>query len=419
MKRFQYLLFASSIILLVACNNPEKKTEYGKATEELIAMVESNPELKLMLNASIEKASQINSDKNTNPAQSLEEYYEFISWAEKSMPWQFLDGESPSLTTDILQSLVYFYFLNDQPLEELEGNGNYNNSVQYVEPYSSWLVTFNKAWGKYLDTKDSWNDEYYQKALKDESFGLTKGWYEDPANWKTFNEFFARQLKSPDQRPIDSKDDNSIVVSAADAVPQGVWSIDSNSYILAKEDVRVKLEKLNSIEMLIGEESEYEIEFAKGTFIHSFLSVNDYHHYHFPLSGTVREVRIIPGNNAIGSTITWDSVSKMYGGDVSGIGWQTVETRGCIILETEDFGLVALMPIGMAQVNSVNFEENLEPGTKVTKGDIMGHFLFGGSDFIMIFQEKARFVLDAPKTEDGESYEHRLMGERLGYFARN
>ena len=72
----------------------------------------------------------------------------------------------------------------------------------------------------------------------------------------------------------------------------------------------------------------------------------------------------------------------------------------------------------MAVVGSVNFEENVTPGTEVKKGDMLGHFAFGGSDFIMIFQDGVRFTLDAPMQEDGQSYKHILMGERLGLLSK-
>jgi hypothetical protein len=45
---------------------------------------------------------------------------------------------------------------------------------------------------------------------------------------------------------------------------------------------------------------------------------------------------------------------------------------------------------------------------------MLGHFAFGGSDFIMIFQDKVNFMLDAPMQEGRDSYKHLLMGERLG-----
>jgi phosphatidylserine decarboxylase len=93
-----------------------------------------------------------------------------------------------------------------------------------------------------------------------------------------------------------------------------------------------------------------------------------------------------------------------------------METRGCVILETDKYGLVALLPIGMAVVGSVNFEDAIQVGTKVNKGDKLGYFLFGGSDFIMLFQSNVNFALDSPKSADQNSYKHILMGERLGHL---
>lgn len=415
-RLFGYLcLFIATV--QSSCDS-EKKVEFGEKTRELIEIVDNNPDIKSMLIASLEKAKEINPDTITNPAQNLEEYYEFISWAEKSMPWNLLkEKEDTKLTHDILQSLCYFYFLNDQPLPELEGKGYYRNTLQYVEPYSTWLVAFCRSWGKFLETEDSWNEEYYQMALEDEKFGLQNDWYEDPSNWKTFNDFFARYLKSPEKRPIVAPDDNTIVVSPADSEPQGVWKIDSNSNIILKKGVIVKAGKWYSIEKLIGEDSEYEQEFANGTFTHTFLNVNDYHRYHFPLGGIVKEVRIIPEFNAIGAVVDWDPVENKYVYDPSNLGWQSIETRGCVILDTEGRGLVAIMPIGMGQVGSVNFEDEVKEGVRVAKGDMLGYFLFGGSDFILVFQEKTGFILDAPKKEkDSQSYKHLLVGERYGYL---
>jgi len=77
--------------------------------------------------------------------------------------------------------------------------------------------------------------------------------------------------------------------------------------------------------------------------------------------------------------------------------------------------MVAILPIGMSQICSVKFEENIHAGTKVKKGDMMGCFLFGGSDIVMLFQQKAGFELNASKAgNNGQSYQHILMGENYG-----
>lgn len=415
-----FVLTLLTIVGVFSCDSPQKIIEYGEATKELIVLLDNDPKLKLLLVSSLEKAKEINPDKNTNPAQNLEEYYSFVTWTETTMPWAIVKkAEYPEIFDNIFQGLCAFYFLIDQPLPELEGQGLVNNSIQYYEPFAQWLVTFSKSWGSFLDTEESWNEEHYQTALNDPNFGLRNGWYEDPANWKTFNQFFARYLKSPDMRPIASPELDSVVVSFADSQPQGVWAIDGNSQLMAEGGVPVKSATLKSISELIGDDSQYKDAFANGTFTHSFLNVNDYHRYHFPLSGTIKEARIIQGINPPGGQLWWDNENNRYAFNPSAkTGWQSIETRGCVILETNEYGLVALMPIGMAAVSSVNFEENVTPGTSVKKGDMLGHFAFGGSDFIMIFQDGVTFSLEAPMQEDGQSYQHILMGEKLGVLSK-
>jgi len=422
MKKRNLLVVLSILAVLsvqISCqsNDTSITPNYGDKTKDLISIVENNPNIKSMLIKSIAQAKMVNPDKNTNPAQTLEEYYQFVTWAETCMPWSILP-KTPysSLYDKIDQSLDYFYFINDQPLTELEGLGLYNNSLQYVQPYSDWLVRFNKAWGLYLDEPESWNEEYYQLALTDDKFGLSAGWYEDPSHWKTFNQFFSRYLVSPDKRPVASPDDSTIVISPADAIPQGAWQIDANSDLVLKNGVPIKSGTLTSIVKLIGEDSPYKNEFANGIMTHTFLDVQDYHRFHFPVSGTIKEIRNIAQQDAVGGIITWDSTIQRYMFDPTTVsGWQSIETRGCIIIETKDFGLVALLPIGMSQICSVKFEDNIHAGTSVNKGDMMGCFLFGGSDIVMIFQQKAGFVLEpAGGMNTDQSYKHMLMGQKYG-----
>ena len=379
-------------------------------------MVEHNALLKSLLIKSISKAKEENPDKKTNPVQSLDEYYAYIEWSLKALPWENYKRNAPGkIYEKIDQNLNYFYFLNDRPLKELEDKGYYNNSVQYMEPYRSFLVSFNKAWGKFLDTEASWSKEYYEAVKQDERFGLTKGWYEDPARWKTFNQFFARSLVGPDVRPIAQPKDASVLVSPADAEPQGVWLIDDQSRI-RQEGVLIKSKTFDSVADLIGPDSAYAHAFAGGTLTHTFLDVMDYHRYHFPLAGKVKEVRLIYADDAIGGRAGWNPVTQKYTLAATTPDWQSIETRGCLILETEDFGLVAILPIGMSQVGSVNFEKHIKPGLSVQKGDPLGYFLFGGSDVVMLFQKGVTLSLTVP--QNGKTYKHILMGEAYGKLSK-
>ncbi|MFQ5953242.1 MAG: phosphatidylserine decarboxylase, partial [Candidatus Omnitrophota bacterium] len=110
-----------------------------------------------------------------------------------------------------------------------------------------------------------------------------------------------------------------------------------------------------------------------------FLNVNDYHRFHVPVRGKVREIRKIPGK------VILDVIKKEDGSlDVTdGTGYQFSQDRGLMIIESP-VGLVAVLPIGMAQVSSVNL--TAEVGTTLAKGEEFGYLTFGGSDIIIMFE---------------------------------
>ncbi|MER2027147.1 MAG: phosphatidylserine decarboxylase, partial [Lachnospiraceae bacterium] len=304
--------------------------------------------------------------------------------------------ENPSLYARIDQSLNYFYYLLDQPLPELAGKGYYYPCLEYHEPIASWVKGYCKDWGEFLSTPESWNDEYYATVLADEDFHMNEGWYADSNEWNSFNEWFSRKLISPDVRPISDAD----IVAPADSKPQGIWRVDENSQI--DLGVQLKSVRFYNVRDLIGEGSVYRDAFAGGTLTHTFLDVNDYHRYHFPVGGTVLEVRKIEALDAVGGIVSWDTEQKKYILWDENPGWQSIETRDCLIMDTE-YGLVAILPIGMSQVSSCNWEESVKPGAVVKAGDPMGYFLFGGSDIVMVFQKGVSLNL--------LSKEHILMGE--------
>ena len=395
-------------------------------TQELANLIKSDANLKRMLEKSIAAAAAINPDPLTNPAQTLEQYLEYINWAETAMPWAILpnvEKNHPKLYEQIDQSLNYFYFVNDRPLEELKGKGLYIPSLQYAEPYRSWMIRFVKQYGSYLSEPQSWSAEHLEAARSDERFRLDSGDYEHPSNWKSFNDFFVRRLADPSKRPISDVNDDAVVVSPADAVPQGVWRIDEKSMLTAAGSQRVgqpdfvaiKSKKFSSAAELLGP-SRYRDAFAGGTMTHTFLDVFDYHRFHFPISGTIREVMNIPGDAAVGGYISWDPVLKKYLLNAGTPGWQTIESRALVIVETEQFGLVAVLPIGMSQISSVALEKDLKPGKQIKKGDEFGAFLFGGSDIVLLFQKGVKFELSTAQ-KDG-SYPHLLMGQKYGTLSK-
>ena len=403
MKRTIALLLTLLVIVAVfsGCESQPSADapapERQKITKDLMSLLQADPELEYLVEQSIKTAALHNPDKKTNPVQSLDDYYDFLDWASTCMPWNILKNQDGSdLYLHIDQSLDYFYYLLDQPLPELAGNGYYYPCLEFHEPIASWCKQYASDWGAFLSTPESWNDEYYKLVCADSAFCMDKGWYADSNIWNSFNEWFSRTLADPSQRPIADAD----LIAPADSTPQGVWKIDENSRI----DIGVQLKSTTfySVEQIIGADSDYEQCFANGTLTHTFLDVNDYHRYHFPLSGTILEMRKIDAFDAVGGLVVWDDDIGIYLLYDSDPGWQSVETRDCLIMDTE-YGLVALLPIGMSQICSCNWEDSVRVGAKVEKGDPMGYFLFGGSDIVMIFQSGV--------TVNPVAQGHVLMGE--------
>jgi phosphatidylserine decarboxylase len=371
-------------------------------TWDLIQLLDHDAEVKQMLQQAIVQARQLNPDPSVNPVSDLESYFAFIDRCCRCLPWQICPSDKyDSLYDRIDQSMGCFYFVADQPLRQLEGKGYFHNSLIYHEPFRSWLIRFLSVAGSYLNTVESWNEQYYRNALANPDFHLDDGSYESPDNWKCFNDFFARKLADPSRRPIAAAQDNRIVISPADAQPQGAWKIAEDSRVIAEEPeeqagLAIKTGTLRDVSVLLSG-SEYAGCFAGGTMTHTFLDINDYHRYHFPLSGTVKEVLIIPQDDAPGGVITWDKELQRYHAYFAEtFGWQSIETRGVVIVERDEGGLVAIVPVGVCQVASVNFEEGVRVGRHVVKGDPLGFFMFGGSDIVMLFDRTLNFQLTAP-----------------------
>lgn len=92
--------------------------------------------------------------------------------------------------------------------------------------------------------------------------------------------------------------------------------------------------------------------------------------------------------------------------DTATTGYEFFQTRGVVTIDTSasdggDLGIVAVVPVGMAQVASVNL--TAVEGTRLYKGQQFGYFQFGGSDIIVLFQPGVEVQVDT-----GEQY--RLVG---------
>jgi phosphatidylserine decarboxylase len=117
----------------------------------------------------------------------------------------------------------------------------------------------------------------------------------------------------------------------------------------------------------------------------------------------VKEIRNISGKVYLDVFRQTDGSLDVVDGDT----YQFNQERGLVIIDSPELGLVAALPIGMAYVSSVNLTP--EVGAELRKGDEFGYFLFGGSDIVLLFQDR-NVIFDA---RVGTKY---LQGQRLGHI---
>ncbi|MES2096979.1 MAG: phophatidylserine decarboxylase associated domain-containing protein [Pseudomonadota bacterium] len=209
----------------------------------------------------------------------------------------------------------------------------------------------------------------------------------------SFNAFFHRQIK-PACRPIADPDDPRVIVSPNDGT---VYKLARG--VKLEDRFWLKGQPYSLLNMM--DDSPFAASFIGGDVLQTFLAGNDYHRWHAPISGTVREIRRVPG-------LMFSQLRSLgfHPNDPSQLpqGYDAcVNTRGLVFIESDDpiIGMACVIPIGITEVSSVRFE--VEVGQRVRKGDELGFFSYGGSSLCTVFQPGAveRFTL-GPVSECAE-----------------
>lgn len=307
--------------------------------------------------------------------------------------------------------LVEFHFILDQPAVRslqsplapaLLGSGPHVVRTP-LSLLSQWMSDYAVAWGAYLDTPAS--AQHIDSFRTNPAFRWDD-YMQPPSGYQTFNQFFARHAR-PGRRPVAGLCDDSVVVSPADAVFIGAWPVAGDSSIRVDEPtLDVKGLRWSIQQLLDG--SQYAERFAGGVFTHSALRTYDYHRWHAPVSGTVLEARIVQGQvwlDVQAVEVELAGAKRKILRAMEGTGYQFVQTRGLVVLDSP-VGLVACLPVGMAQVSSVVI--TAEVGSQIRKGEEMGYFQFGGSDFVMVFEQRAFLAMSCRPDE------HFLQGAEVG-----
>lgn len=294
--------------------------------------------------------------------------------------------------------LCQFYFLVDQTLPIT------NNTLQDYKKgkfvFADWLRDFAVDWGLFLNTKESLPLSAMASFMADPMYNIPL-YSENSKEWKSFNTFFYREFNGANKkghtplRPIAEPGNNRAITSPADCTYKETFHIDEKGNVLGIDGkpTNVKLKQthnVNTVAELLQDEKLAEA-FHGGTFVHYFLSPFDYHRFHSPVDGMVKACKAVQGKVFL--NVELDGDGEFHAPDSSVGGYEFQQSRGVFVVDAgEEVGLIAAIPIGMAQVSGVDMYTKLK-GKNVKKGDEFGKFMFGGSDTILLFQKNPNLYL--------------------------
>lgn len=206
----------------------------------------------------------------------------------------------------------------------------------------------------------------------------------------SFNAYFHREI-IPERRPLAGPGDSKVITSANDG---SVCAIARQ--VKLSDNFWLKGQPYSLQNMLDG--SPFTNRFVDGDVLQSFLSGADYHRWHAPISGVVREARVVNGLmfsdcESAGPDSSAGTLSQGYEASVN--------TRGLVFIESPDttIGMVCVIPIGITEISSVQI--NVSVGQSVEKGGELGWFSYGGSTMALVFQHGAVNKFTVPPNTGG------------------
>ncbi len=249
--------------------------------------------------------------------------------------------------------------------------------------------------------------------IKQYNVNMDEALHSDPKHFKTFNEFFVRELKEG-MRPIAEGDD--VIVHPADARVSQFGPITDGRLIQAKgHDF--------SARELLGGDAELAKEFEDGEFATLYLSPSDYHRVHMPCDGTLRQMIYVPGDLFSVNPLTAENVPNLFARN----------ERVVCIFDTE-FGPMAQVLVGATIVGSIEqvWAGTITPprgntiykwdypaeGNKAVvlkKGEEMGRFKLGSTVINLFAKDAVKFddsMQDGEKTVLGTAYAHAAKPEQ-------
>lgn len=255
--------------------------------------------------------------------------------------------------------------------------------IQYLLPKQLLTMLFGWLANKQLGIVTTWMIKGFIKLYR---INMTDAKYQTAEAFKTFNDFFARELND-DARPIDESD-NSIVMPA-DGVISQFGTIQDNVMLQAKGHIY-------TLESLVACHPDMIKFFKNGSYITTYLAPSNYHRFHMPCNATLKEMIYVPGALFSVNKATTENIPNIFARN----------ERVICLFETE-FGPMAQILVGATIVGSIETKWHglVTPprdgimkrwtylnDVQLVKGEDMGCFKLGSTVITLFASNSIEFI---------------------------
>ncbi|KIJ54260.1 hypothetical protein M422DRAFT_775418 [Sphaerobolus stellatus SS14] len=366
--------------------------------QEFQTVIEDDPEIYMAFHMMFEQVPK-KPPYNTDPGMHKPQVRDYKTMLKL---FDLIIGETPEFQAH--NDLVGFPInaILDWPMGTDAGMTAFMNpkvNVQFKKMFDVWATLLSSPESRSVLTTEE--NGWFGPAAAEEMPNFVQTFECDPDapyyGFKSWDDFFTRVFR-PGLRPVEFENNDSIVNSACEST---VYCIASG--VKARDKFWLKGEPYSLFHMLNNH--SLAPQFVGGTIYQAFLSAEKYHRWHAPVNGTIKTIEIVPGTyylespamgfkNPDGPDPAAENLSQAF--------ITAVAARTLVFIEADnpDIGLMCFMAIGMAEVSTC--EVTVNEGDRITKGDQLGMFHFGGSTHCLIFrpETKVTFASDYPVGAD-------------------
>lgn len=172
-------------------------------------------------------------------------------------------------------------------------------AAQYLLPHHA----LSRLAGWFAESELNWIKRPLMRFfLRRFGIDLTEAERENIEDYRNFNDFFTRALKS-DARVLDDNDTHWI--SPVDAAVSQFGTTTEGRLVQAKQ-------KSFSVQALLGGDAGMAKRYANGEFITLYLSPKDYHRIHMPASARLLRTTFVPGRLFSVNPLTANHVDNLF-----------------------------------------------------------------------------------------------------------